>query len=254
MREKFFLTVPMHQVTTEGYIIARHETTYAEWLAFLNDLPPAERKQYTLGGATENFFFGVELVEGPPGEWRLAVTSGDRKHTYAAGEPLTYPGRARNASHDWSKLPVSGIRWTDGLAYTRWLDRTGRVPGARFCSEWEWERAIRGADGRDYPHGDVLAPTDANYDLTYGKDSALMGPDEVGTHPASRSPLGVDDGVGNIYEWTSSSLVRDERVIRGGAFFFEEFAGHASNRFVPDPETREGTLGLRVCAPWHVHN
>ena len=52
----------------------------------------------------------------------------------------------------------------------KWLDRTGRVPGARVCEEREWERAARGADDRMYPHGDNLEPDDANFDETYGKD------------------------------------------------------------------------------------
>lgn len=77
-----------------------------------------------------------------------------------------------------------------------------------------------------------------------------MGPDVGGLHPESRSPFGVDDAVGNVWEWTTSSFIPGELVTRGGAFFFEEVTCSSMNRFVPDPDLRDGTLGLRVCASW----
>ena len=40
---KFFYTSPQHMLETEAFLIARNETTYADWLAFLRDLPSSER-------------------------------------------------------------------------------------------------------------------------------------------------------------------------------------------------------------------
>ena len=74
------------------------------------------------------------------------------------------------------------------------------MPGARLCSELEWERAARGGDDRMFPHGDELRAEDANIDLTYGRVDSAYGPDAVGSHPASRSPFGVDDLAGNVLE------------------------------------------------------
>ena len=48
----------------------------------------------------------------------------------------------------------------------------------------------RGADDREFPGGDFLDPDDANFDETYAREPASMGPDEVGSYPASRSPFG----------------------------------------------------------------
>src|SRR6185436_5453816 len=114
------------------------------------------------------------------------------------GEPFRYGTRSRRAVQDWLRFPVSGLPLADAEAYLRWLDRSARVPGARLCSEQEWERAARGADDRPFPHGDRLLPEDANFDETYDRNG--YGPDEVGAHPASASPFGVEDLVGNVFE------------------------------------------------------
>ena len=179
--------------------------------------------------------------------WRLAITAGAKTYTAVEGEPLIYTERSTNARQNWSRMPVSGIDIPSANAYTAWLDRTGRVPGARLCTDWEWERAFRGADGRRYPHGQQLAPDDANILTTYG-DASMVGPDEVGLHPASRSPFGLDDMAGNVFEWVSSSLVAGDSVARGSAFGFPALSATAVNRTVSPPEFRDSAVGLRVCA------
>lgn len=192
---------------------------------------------------------GVSLRELSPRQWQLTlVINSDVKYTVTQGEKLTYRDRDFNASQDWLQLPATGFGWRDAEKYLQWLDASGRVPGARFCTEWEWERAVRGADDRIYPHADRLRATDANIDMTYGRIATRWGPDAVGSHPASASVFGAVDLVGNVWEWTRSSLNPDERVTRGGSFSFEVVVCSAVNRFVPDPEMRDGTIGLRVCA------
>jgi len=143
---------------------------------------------------------------------------------------------------------VSGISFEDARAYARWLDQTGRVPGARLCTEQEWERAARGADDRKYPHGDRLLPDDANFDATYGKKPDAFGPDEVGSHPASRSPFGLDDMAGNVLEWTERSAGSRGPVIRGGSYYDASIGQRTENRHEPEPTFRDPTLGLRLCA------
>jgi formylglycine-generating enzyme required for sulfatase activity len=142
---------------------------------------------------------------------------------------------------------VSAISWLDAKAYAAWLDSSGRVKGARLCTEVEWERAARGADDREFPHGDTLDPDEANFDLTYEREVASMGPDEVGSYPASRSPFGVDDMSGNIYEWTQSSLVLGGAIIRGGAYFYDELTARSTNRTALEPNLRDTRVGMRIC-------
>src|SRR4029079_10216752 len=121
---------------------------------------------------------------------------------------------------DWLDFPVTGVAPDDVERYLRWLRESGRVPQARLCDEVEGERAARGADDRLYPHGDDLAPDDANFDVTYGRVDSAVGPDAVGAHPASRSPFGLDDLAGNALELVRSSLAPQGFVIRGGGYFF----------------------------------
>src|SRR5690606_29002807 len=85
--------------------------------------------------------------------------------------------------------------------------------------------------------------------VTYGKRTETAGPDEVGSHPASRSPFGVDDLAGNAGEWTLDPL-HDVPVLRGGAFMMDAVSAHLVGRQVVPPDFTAGTVGMRVCAPF----
>jgi formylglycine-generating enzyme required for sulfatase activity len=88
-------------------------------------------------------------------------------------------------------LPVSGVSWDDARAYCEWR-------GKRLPREAEFEKAVRGTDGRRYPWG-ADAPS---------RDKTVFGqahPESVGTHPAGRGPYGHDDLAGNVWEWMADS-------------------------------------------------
>ncbi|MCE9669016.1 SUMF1/EgtB/PvdO family nonheme iron enzyme [Myxococcus stipitatus] len=251
---EFFNAVPQHAVQVSAFLIARHEVTYADWLAFLEDLPPEKRARRVPHVGTGGYA-GMLSLDQVDGTWRLRFQPGDVLYEAREGQPVRYANRARRREQDWLRFPVSGIGFADAEAYVSWLSSTNRVPGARLCSELEWERAARGVDGREYPHGDRLAADDANIDATYGKQPGGFGPDEVGSHPASRSPFGVDDMAGNVWEWTRSWLEPGRAVARGGSFAFAATSARATNRELPEPSLRDVTMGLRVCAdpPPAVH-
>jgi eukaryotic-like serine/threonine-protein kinase len=242
----FYESQPMHEVETSSYLIALNETTFGEWVEFLRALPSAQRNLRTPNVSRQGFT--VVLSELP--DQRYQLTFGPDEHPYVAreGEPIHYPGRTVRATQDWARLPVMGVSFEDTLAYMAWLRETGRVPTARPCSEYEWEHAARGADGRAFPHGERLEPNEANYDLTYNRVMTAFGPDEVGSHPASDSPYGVHDLVGNVWEWTASIDVPNTPAARGGGFFQFSAMARPENRSQDVANRRDAFYGIRVCA------
>jgi formylglycine-generating enzyme required for sulfatase activity len=242
MRRSFSNTTPLHERTTGTYLIARTETTFAQWLEFLESLSPAER-QKRLPNAALGLNGSIHLRQLESGKWQLSIAPTSHPYQALAGEPIRYAHRHRLANQDWLKFPVDGISRDDMQAYIAWVNRSAPTSKARLCSDAEWERAARGADDRIFPHADTLASDEANFDETYGKDPFAIGPDEVGAHPTSRSPFGTDDMAGNVWELISAK----ETVIRGGGFYFSRISETVSNRELTQDELRDTNVGFRLC-------
>jgi formylglycine-generating enzyme required for sulfatase activity len=246
VRKTFFGGPPQHPVETGAYLIAENETTYAEWIAFLSALPREERRARTPAAKDQGFV--VALTELPDGDYQITLGPEADPHVARTGEPIRYRGRTLRAEQRWLRLPVTGVTFEDMLAYAAWLDRSGRVPGARLCDEREWERAARGADDRAFPGGDQMDPDDANHDVTYGRNEQAFGPDEVGSHRASDSPFGVHDMAGNVWELTSSADDPSAPVARGGSFYQRNLDSASVNRAPFVPKHGAAFVGFRICA------
>jgi formylglycine-generating enzyme required for sulfatase activity len=248
LRLSFLNAVPLHERKLHAFLIATHETTFAEWMAFLSSLPEAERRKRSPGSSAPHGTVALTRGDG----WRLRLAISGQRLEAAAGDKLVYPARpAASAAQDWLKMPVIGVAAEDMRAYLAWLSATGKVPGARFCTEVEWERAAKGADERAYPSALSLpAPGDANVDVTYGRKPGGYGPDEVGRHPMGRSPFDVDDMAGNVWEVATNEVAGDGVVVRGGSYFQKFQDARLTNREPFDPRMRHHLIGLRVCADW----
>src|SRR3989440_3282736 len=92
--------------------------------------------------------------------------------------------------------PVVHVCFHEAQAYARWA-------GKRLPTEEEWEKAARydPATGRSrrFPWGDE-DPTPAHANL----DQRHLQPAAAGAHPLGASPLGVEQLIGDVWEWTSS--------------------------------------------------
>jgi formylglycine-generating enzyme required for sulfatase activity len=247
LRKDFFHAAPIHSVHVPGFFVERHETTHGQWLEYVRSLPPPERAAVLPTVEGGGFRGAIEVRERPDGAFELALGLGNRQLRAREGDRLMLEGRGKEGVN-WLTMPVSGISANHAVGYTTWLDRTGRVPGARLCTEVEWERAARGADWRAYPHGHSLRPGEANIDATYGKTAEGMAPDRVGSHSASRSPFMVDDMAGNVWEWTQHAKDPGQFVARGGSFNYTAQVARVENREVPEAGFRDVSVGLRVCA------
>ena len=149
-----------------------------------------------------------------------------------------------------AKHPINCVDWDQAR-------EACEVRGARLPTEAEWEFAARGSDGRVYPWGDdppsgellnacgkecvawqkkhpdpQTTPT-----LMYDQDDGFPNTAPVGSFPKGKSRWGLQDVVGNVWEWvadryavyppdSASTTTTDpkgpaagsDRVIRGGAW------------------------------------
>ncbi len=86
----------------------------------------------------------------------------------------------------------------------------------RLPSDPEWQLAAYGIDGRTYPWGED-PPTNERM-IWSGSGIRRSGPECVGRCRAGASPFEVEDMLGNVWEWTSTSEDR-YRVLRGGSWY-----------------------------------
>jgi formylglycine-generating enzyme required for sulfatase activity len=115
-----------------------------------------------------------------------------------------------------AKHPVIGVTWDDAEAYARSV-------GKRLPLEEEWEFAARGPGSLLYPWGNTWKAECAN------AGNPNRGLVNVGSY-ACDSPFGVQDLIGNAWEWTASdwrpypggrlstASTGQEKVIRGGSW------------------------------------
>ncbi|HVQ88260.1 MAG TPA: ergothioneine biosynthesis protein EgtB [Actinomycetes bacterium] len=154
--------------------------------------------------------------------------------------------------------PVQHVCWFEAEAFARWA-------GKRLPTEAEWEKAARHDPGtgrsRRFPWGDASVTTEhANVGQEY------LQPSPVGSYPESASAYGVQQQIGDVWEWTASVFTgypgfaawpyaeysevffdMGLRVLRGGAWSVDPVACRGTFRNWDLPIRRQIFAGFR-CA------
>ncbi|MEL6343509.1 MAG: bifunctional serine/threonine-protein kinase/formylglycine-generating enzyme family protein, partial [Myxococcota bacterium] len=109
---------------------------------------------------------------------------------------------------DWPAVLVTWDRANDFAAW--WSSQTGHTWS--LPTEWQWEKAARGVDGRSYPWGRHFDANWARSRYSLPDKMALATVDEV---PLDRSPYGLVGTAGNVIDWCDADQDEVLKPIRG---------------------------------------
>lgn len=237
---------PAHAVDVAAFRIGRVPVTNAEWQQFIDDGGYADPRWWSAPGWAHRNRSGLTA----PQFWNTADLAGGRTR-FGHVEPIP------------ADEPVMHVSFFEAEAYAAWA-------GARLPTEIEWEKACawdpQHLQRRRYPWGATPpAPELANL------GGAALRPAPVGAYPAGASAYGVEQLLGDVWEWTSSTLTpwpgfspmryasysqpffgADYRVLRGGSWAVSGEILRPSFRNWDYPIRRQIFAGLRLA--WSVED
>ncbi len=151
-------------------------------------------------------------------------------------------------------LPVSNVSYEDAVAFAAWRSKRDGVT-YRLPTEEEWEYAARNGDKDNlYPWGNTWASgRAATVEAGVGREQP------VGTYPQGANRWGVQDLIGNVWEWTSSKAsvykgnslqlpaqYQDWIVARGGCYSSSQSKVSGTMRDWFAPNYKNQVLGFRL--------
>ena len=231
-----------HAVELQPFSIARAAVTQGEYAAFIDD-----------GGYTARQHWSDE-------GWKWLTEEGADGHVYF--RKVSGGSWERRRFDEWVEFEphraVVHVNWFEAEAFCRWA-------GRRLPTELEWEAAaaggVRGKRSGRYPWGDE-EPTRETANL----DWQAMGTIDVGALPASDSPCGCRQMIGNVWEWTSTDFkpfpgfapdayaayskpwFDTRKVMRGGCWTTRTRLIRTNYRNFQTPDRRDVLTGFRTCA------
>ena len=234
---------PAHRVDVPAFVIDAAPVTNGQYAEFVAAGGYADPRWWSAAGWAHLTEAGLVA----PRFWACdQVGGGWFRRRFGVVEPIP------------ADQPVVHVCWHEAQAYARWA-------GKRLPTEAEWEKAARfdPSSGRSlrYPWGDDdPSPRHANLGQRH------LSPAPVGAYPAGASPLGVQQLIGDVWEWTSAGwepypgfevfpypeysqvfFGGDYRVLRGGSFGTDPAAIRATFRNWDLPVRRQIFAGFR-CA------
>lgn len=192
--------------TLPTFAIARHPVTCAEYSEFLKDLPLTEARARA-----------PRLAQGAASMWpevdgRLIVPTRERCEGLGLSAQQY---RLETCAGDWEdNWPALSMSWDDAQAFAEWKSQREGVK-YRLPTEWEWEKAARGVDGRVFPWGEEFEPEWTNSIYSFEDGQRVV---SVNQFPVDESPYGVRGMGGNTRDWCADSVPENPqmRMLRGG--------------------------------------
>jgi len=151
---------------------------------------------------------------------------------------------------DYGDYPVVGVTWDMAANYCQWAQ--GSLP-----TEAQWEKAARGQSSSVFPWGNDNPGCDL---LNYG--GCLKHTNGVNDYPGGRSPYGLFDMAGNVFQWINDFYAEqyydsmptsnptgpasgDSHVIRGSSFETDSAQLQSAIRHFGAPAYHSRDLGFR---------
>lgn len=196
---------------TDEYFIGRYSVTNTQFCEFLN----------RVGNREESGNTWISLSGESPAD-RCRIRDSGESFVVQAG---------------YEDFPVTYVNYYGAEAFCSWA--RGQLP-----TDVQWEKAVRGVDGRAYPWGNnPPSPALANY----GKEGwdRDVAPIPVYEKAAGASPYGVVQGIGNVWHWTATHLAeRNVQAVRGGSFLDYRVGNRSVYRFLVSPNGPDFSQGL----------
>jgi formylglycine-generating enzyme required for sulfatase activity len=160
--------------------------------------------------------------------------------------------------------PVVGISWYEASAYSEWLFQNWdtlteskanpavKPQAIRLPLETEWTTAAGGETPPDrYPWDEAGKATTLLKDKLRRSnisESGIGHTTPVNTYPLGRSPFGVMDMAGNVFEWQANYRDSDHDALRlrGGSWGRDDYFARVSFRYGSPPVSWYDLIGFRV--------
>jgi len=223
------------------YEIMKYPVTNAQYIKFLSSMLEIEYIEIR-GNSVEACYGGDEFIDPDYYDlYSLGVSTGNFGR-------ISWNGKEFTITKGYENHPVVKVSWFGAYAFAS-------VNGLRLPTESEWEKAARGSSGTEYPWGNNISGSYANFsnsgDIWDNGTTPIGyydGSVKNGNHTSnSSSPYGVYDMAGNVWEWTSDWTTDKPRgiILRGGAWGFDPGFSRTWFRYTSTPNYNNSQYGFR---------
>lgn len=214
------------------------EVTYEQYADYLNNA-------YKEGLITVNDNSVLGYYKGDPFHGmrhEFPINEGDYLYYDLGGikTRIKFENGIFSVHNGYEPFPVAYITWFGANAYAKYY-------GYRLPTQFEWEKAARGRDGRAYPFIHEPTPDRANYHHSKDPFDKANGTTPVGYYNGEKhgdfqtinspSPYGCYDMAGNVFEWLGDVIHGTHlRLFYGGSMmsFAYDLRSFTENSGLPD--------------------